>query len=142
MTILKKAAVRWVILGLGFVAYWLVVRFLMSEGQGDANIGIGLLAFGLLLVAAGVGGLVDGFRLPAGQAVLIWCCTAPAVGLTVAAPLLVEETGMDLAVLLEDLAGMVVFVSVLVAVPAVTSVAIGSAIATSRAQRPSTSPEG
>jgi len=139
MTILKKAAVRWVILGLGFVAYWLLVRLLLSDEQGDANIGIGLLAFGLLLVAAGIGGLVDGLRLPLGQAVATWCCTAPAVGLTAAAPLLFEETGLDLAVLLADLAGIVVFVSALVAFPAIASAAIGSAVASSRAQRPSTS---
>jgi hypothetical protein len=139
MTVLKKAAVRWVILGLGFVAYWLLVRLLLSDDKGDANIGIGLLAFGLLLVGAGIGGLVDGLRLPLGHALLIWCCTAPAVGLTAAVPLMFEEPGLDLPVLLADLAGTVVFVSVLVAFPAIAAAAIGSAFASSRAERPSTS---
>jgi len=139
MTILKKAAVRWVILGLGFVTYWLLVRLLLADDKGDANIGIGLLAFGLLLVGAAVGGFVDGRRLPVGQAMLTWCCVAPAVGLTAAAPLLFEESGLDLAVRLADLAGIVVFVSALVAFPAVAMAAIGSAVATARAQRPSTS---
>ena len=138
MTVLKKAVVRWVILGLGFVTYWLLVRLLLAADAGDANIGIGLLAFGLLLVAAGVGGLMDGLRQPLGQAVVTWCCTAPAVGLTAAAPVMFEETGLDLAVLLADLAGTAAFVSVLVAFPAVAAAAIGSAFASTRPQRPST----
>ena len=137
MTILKKVAIRWVVLGLGFTAYWLAVRYLFSSHKGDANIGIGLLAFGLLFVAAGIGGLRDGLLRPLGESVAVWCCTAVAVGLTAALPFTLDETGLDLDVLLADIAGIVVIVSILVASPAVTAAAIGSAVASSRRQGPS-----
>ena len=128
MTILKKVATRWVVLGIGFAAYWLSVRYLLSDDKGDANIGIGLLAFGLLVLAGGIWGLRDGLRLPLGEAVLVWCGAAFAVALTAASPLVFEETGLSLATLLADIAGLVVFVSVLVGFPAVVAAAVGSAI--------------
>jgi len=134
MTILKKVAIRWVVLGLGFTAYWLAVRYLLSDDKGDANIGIGLLAFALLFVAAGIGGLRDGLLHPLGEAVVVWCCTAVAVGLTAALLFTLAETGLDLDDLLADIAGIVVTVSILVAFPAVTAAAIGSAVAAARRQ--------
>jgi hypothetical protein len=138
MTILKKVTIRWVVLGLGFLAYWLLVRVLLSDEKGDANIGVGLLAFALLIVAAGIWGLRDGFLLALGEAALAWCGAAFAVGLTAASPLIFEDSGLGLGVLLADFAGLVVIVSAMVALPAITGAAIGSAVATTRRQGAST----
>jgi len=48
----------------GWVFFFFMVEAFSADQVGDANIGAGLLAFALVLLGAGMWGLVDGLRRP------------------------------------------------------------------------------
>jgi drug/metabolite transporter (DMT)-like permease len=114
------------VLAAGGVGFFLL-RTLFDNEQGDANIGAGLLLFGLLAVGVAVWAFVDGLRAESyAQALIPWVVVAAAVG--VALPLGVTVTeDLDRDTLVKDLAGTIPFMILLVLVPAALAVAVGRA---------------
>jgi cytochrome bd-type quinol oxidase subunit 2 len=114
--------------GVGFF----LLRTLFDNEQGDANIGAGLLLFGLLVVVVAVWAFVDGVRAAGyAQALLPWVVVAAAVGVALPVAVAVTED-LDRDTLVKDLAGTIPFMMVVVLVPAAIAVAVGRARGASR----------
>jgi len=98
---------------------------LFDNDEGDANIGAGLLMFGLLAVGVAAWAFVDGLRTEGYlRALFPWAVVAVAAG--VALPVAVAAIeDLDRDTLLQDLAGTIPFMIVLVLVPAALAVAVG-----------------
>jgi drug/metabolite transporter (DMT)-like permease len=114
------------VLAAGGAAFFLL-RTLLDNDERDANIGAGLLMFGLLAVGVAAWAFVDGLRAEGYVRALIpWVVVALAVG--IALPVAVATTeGLDRDTLVQDLAGTIPFMIVLVLVPAALAVAVGRA---------------
>ena len=70
-----RILVRTSTLAIAWMLFYLVADQ-VSTSRGDANIGLGLLAFGLLLVGAGIWGVLDGSRRPYPQVAVTWVSVA------------------------------------------------------------------
>jgi hypothetical protein len=139
MSILARAAVRTVALAATCAACFVVAERVMDDQGGGANIGVGLGVFALLVVLSGAWAAVDGARLAFSAVAATWGWVAVAIGLLGWVPPILAELSSEGADLLSNavLASSVtvVFVALLVAVPAVVGAALGSAVADTRASR-------
>ena len=81
---------------------WMLFYLVADEvsTRGDANIGLGLLAFGLLLVVAGIWGVVDGSRHAFPQVAITWGSVAVFMGVMVPVFTALTEAGFSWRVLL------------------------------------------
>lgn len=127
-------AIRTVLLVAGIAGYTALLPVLFPDTGGGANIGAGLIAFGLLVVACGGWGLYDGLRRPIGSVLLVWLVVGLLVG--AAWPFLIGlsegGTGVDLDVVFADLLTLTPFTMGLVCVPALVGAAVGSTLGPSR----------
>ena len=116
----------------GVGAYFYLAESLFDHQTGDANIGVGLLMFGLLALTVTAWAFVDGYRSQnLLLALLPWVAVAFAVG--VALPVAVAATDdLDGEALVEEILGTVPFMIVLVVVPAALAAAVGKAAGASR----------
>jgi hypothetical protein len=121
--------VRCVVIGAGIAVYSIVAPRVWRTEAGDANIGLGLLAFGLLVLACAGWALVDGRRRPFPSVAIVWFPVAAVIALGWALTLAITEADESMSVrdLLVADAGLVPFVFGLVAVPALLAAAIGRA---------------
>ena len=109
-------------------AAWHSAAAILGSGQGDADIGLGLLAFATVMAVAAVGGLLDGRRLPVETALLIWALSAAGFAAVAAIWQAVQERGLVASALAADAVGTGVFIGVLVALPAAVGAAVGTAL--------------
>ena len=132
MRTLVRALVRLSAVLAGVGAYFYLAATLFDHQTGDANIGVGLLMFGLLALTVTAWAFVDGFRSEGLLlALLPWVAVAFTVG--VALPVAVAATeDLDGEVLVGDLIGTIPFMIVLVLVPAALAVVVGKAAGASR----------
>ena len=126
-----KILVRTSTLAIAWMLFYLVADQ-VSTSRGDANIGLGLLAFGLLLVGAGIWGVVDGSRHAFSQVAITWVSVAVFMGLLVPVFTALTESGFSWRVLLLDMLGTGPFMAALVAGPALLGAAFGTAMGSSR----------
>jgi hypothetical protein len=126
MGILLRVLIRTAILAAGWAAYTLLVGWLWDD-DGGANIGAGLLAFGLVLVVAVLGGFVDGRRYPLGTTVGVWVVSGALLGLFASFMTGLSGGSLDSDVFQSDAMGMVPFFAFLVAIPSMIGGIFGSA---------------
>lgn len=121
--------IRSVALGAGIAAYYWLAPQLWHTAPNDPNIGLGLLAFGLVVVAAAAWGLVDGTRRPLGLVVRTWAATALLVSVAGVLALSVGQADESMSVteLLVADASLIPFAFGLIFVPALVGGAIGQA---------------
>ena len=120
----------------GVGAYFYLAPALFDHQAGDANIGIGLLMFGLLALTVTAWAFVDGFRWEGFlQVMLPWVAVGFAVGVALPVAVATAEN-LDGDVLVEDLIGTVPFMMVLVLVPAAVAVVAGRAAGAARSTGP------
>lgn len=121
-----KLLVRLVaILGGGLLYSFVMTTFFPTE---DADIGAGLIYFGLLIAVSGLWGMWDGSRAERLPPVFVrWAVVAVAVGLSAPIEIWAKE-GRDFGVLWDDLAFLSPFVAGLVLAPAAVGIGIGYAI--------------
>lgn len=111
----------------GWLLYLYVVVPAAFADSEDANIGAGLIAFGLVICAAALWSFVDGMRMPFARLALIWSVVGVALGIVAAVPIAAED-GFDFASLLTELAGTGPFIAILAIVPALLAGLVGSAV--------------
>jgi hypothetical protein len=115
----------------GSLLYSIVLGLFPSE---DANIGAGLLYFGLLLVVSALWGLWDGRHAEALPPVFVrWTVVAVVTGLVFPIRIWSVE-GLDFDVLWSDLAFLTPFVAGLVLAPAAVGIAVGYVLGSPRKQ--------
>lgn len=121
-----KLLVRLVaIIGGGLLYAFVMTTFFPTE---DADIGAGLIYFGLLIAVSGLWGLWDGSHARSLPPVFVrWAVIAVAVGLSGPIRIWAEE-GRDLGVLWSDLANLSPFLAALVLAPAAAGIGIGYAL--------------
>lgn len=130
---IRDIAVRTIILlgfDLGFRA--LLARYDDSQ---DA-LGAGLLAFLIIVLISGIGGLIDGWRLTFGRMAFIWLVTAvlAAVGMTALINVFYEP--FDLDVFFSDLRDLGAFTVGLILVPALLGGGLTALVTSRRDKRP------
>ncbi|MBA2465699.1 MAG: hypothetical protein H0V42_12115 [Nocardioidaceae bacterium] len=103
----------------------------LSEGRGDANIGVGLLAFGLLMLGAGVWGAFDGMHDSYARVAVTWVSVALLMGVVVPVTISLTEAGFSGRVLLSDVLTVGPFIAVLVAGAALIGGLVGMAVRSS-----------
>jgi hypothetical protein len=126
IAILVQLAVRLAVMGAALAAYYAAVPFLFPD-DGDANIGAGLIAFGVVVVISFGWAYVDGRRRGASPTVVTWAFVAAAFGLMWLLGLALVEADDSLGLgerLLLDFP-MVVFTAGLVFLPAGVGAALG-----------------
>ncbi len=103
-----------------FIAGWAVFYLLVAESSGDtdANIGAGLLAFGLLALGAAAWGWYDGRRLDFGALALTWGVVGLLMGLLVPLFTGLVAREVDIDVVASDILTGMPLVAVLVGAPA------------------------
>ncbi|MEU0314853.1 hypothetical protein [Nocardioides sp. NPDC006273] len=115
----------------GSLLYSIVLNLFPSE---DANIGAGLLYFGLLLVVSALWGLWDGHHSETLPPVFVrWTVVAIVTGLVFPIRIWSVE-GLDFDVLWSDLANLSPFVAGLVLAPAAVGIAVGYVLGSPRKQ--------
>lgn len=124
MSILVPALVRTVVLAAMYVA---TLAIMAASGTTDP-LGYGLLLFLAWVVVAGVWGIVDGARRPAGPTLAVWLLVAAAIGLVVVLGTVILE-GSDR---FDSALDTVIFSVVLVGVPAALGVGIGALVRRAR----------
>ncbi|WP_109505498.1 hypothetical protein [Nocardioides speluncae] len=127
MGFLLRLAIRVLVLIAGWTVYNVLVNWIWTEDQQDANIGAGLLAFGLVLVVAVAGGFIDGRRLSLGETVMTWLLAGAVLGVFAALFSAFQDGSIDWSVFRSDVAGMVPIFAFLVAIPAMIGGIFGSA---------------
>ncbi|NYI76869.1 hypothetical protein [Nocardioides panzhihuensis] len=133
-----KLLVRLAVIVGGSLLYPIVLNLFPSE---DANIGAGLLYFGLLFVVSGLWGLWDGRHAEALSPVFLrWTVVAIVTGLVFPIRIWSVE-GVDFDVLWSDLAFLTPFVAGLVLAPAAAGIAIGKAVGSSDRELPRSTPQ-
>jgi tryptophan-rich sensory protein len=128
---LARILVRCVGIGAGLATYaWVAPRVWRTE-EGDANIGLGLLAFAVLMIASAAWALVDGTRRPFTAVAVVWLAVAAVISLgwTVTLAIAQADESMSTTDLLVADAGLVPFAFGLVVVPALLAGAVGQAVA-------------
>jgi len=120
--------IRSLALGAGIAAYFIVAPRLSSTPPGDPDIGLGLLAFGLLVVAASGWGFVDGTRRVLREVATTWAGTAlvVSVGWLLVLSVGQADESMSATELMRADAGLLPFTFGIVLVPALAAGAIGS----------------
>ena len=126
MTTVLAIVIRLVVMGAALAAYYAALPHLFP-GEGDANIGAGLLAFGVVVLVSFGWGLVDGRRPGAASAVVVWAVVAVVFGAAwlLGLALLEADDSMSLTERLQLDAFLAVFTAGLVLVPAGVGAAIG-----------------
>lgn len=127
MGYLLRLAIRVLVLIVGWTVYNVLVNWIWTEDQQDANIGAGLLAFGLVLVVAVLGGFIDGRRYSLGATVGTWALAGALLGVFATLFIAFEDGQVDWSVFRSDVVGMVPFFGFLVAIPAMIGGIFGSA---------------
>lgn len=125
LSVVTRTLVRSTAIGAGILGYYAAYPLLVAPTP-DADIGQGLLAFSLVVLASGLWGLVDGLRGAVPAAVLTWLLTASVVAVGWQAGLALAYGDASLPFweyLLEP--GTIAFTACLVAVPAVVAVLVG-----------------
>jgi len=123
--------VRATALLVGIGAYYVLVPVVFSDESGDAAIGAGLLAFGLIVLASGIWAFVDGTRRRFREVALIWIVAGIVVALGWAAGLALTDADASMSaweLFVHDL-GLLPFTIGLVVAPAVVGGALGQATA-------------
>lgn len=110
-----------------WVGYIVLSPYLWPE-TADANIGMGLVGFALVMLVATGWALVDGERLYAGAAIVTWLFSALGFAAVEAVRFSVLERAHGVALDPADRVSALLFFAVLVSVPAVASAAIGASI--------------
>lgn len=130
-------AIRTIVLVAAIAGYTALIPVLFPDDGGGANIGAGLIAFGLLVVACAGWGLHDGVRRPIGGVLWAWLVVGLLVGLAWPFLIAFSEGGadLDLGVVAADLLVMAPFTMGLVYGPALVGAAVGSVVAEGRAPR-------
>ena len=118
--------VRLVVLGVALGCYYAALP-LLFPGSTDANIGAGLIAFGVVVLVSFGWALVDARRRGAAPTMLVWAVVAAAFGLLwlLGLALLEADDSMSIAERLRVDAFLAVFTAGLVFVPAGLGAAIG-----------------
>ena len=122
-----RILVRTTVLATGWVAcLWGLAQ--VSNEDGGANIGVGLLLFALLTLVAGAWGAVDGARQAYDRVVITWVAVALLMAVLVPLFTYLRESGSAWRVLLVDLAQLGPFIAVLITVPALVGALLGRAV--------------
>ncbi|GAA4678377.1 hypothetical protein [Nocardioides nanhaiensis] len=139
LTAARRTLVRSTALGAGILGFYLVYDLLVPATP-DADIGMGLLAFLLLVVASGLWALLDGLTRSAWPSAVAWLLTSVvvAIGWQAGLALVYSDASMGFLEYLDD-PGTIVFTACLVAVPALPAVAIGAV--SRRASNPAPTPQ-
>jgi hypothetical protein len=116
---------RSAVLVAGLATYFGILR-LAGDSANDPNIGAGLLAFLLIVVASGVWGFFDGRRLPLGRVVRVWAVAGVALGLVMLGLIAWNDGEWDGGVIAADVVVLFPFMVGLVLVPATIGAAVGS----------------
>lgn len=114
-----------------FAATWLVCVLgiaQVSEKDGGANIGIGLLMFALLIAAGGLWGAVDGARHAYAQVAVTWVSVAVLMGLLVPVFIYLSESGASWRVLMSDVVQVGPLIAALIAAPALLGGLLGRSV--------------
>jgi hypothetical protein len=129
MRSLLAAAVRLGVLGGTVAVYFAAIPFLFPFAAGDANIGAGLVAFGLICLLSFGWAVVDARRRGGTPTVQVWAVVAVAAGLLwlLALAFVDADSSMSLQERLRQDAFLAVFTASLVLVPAMLGAALGSA---------------
>ncbi len=130
LTVLVRVAA----LGGGITVYYLLLPVLFRDDGGGANIGAGLIAFGLIVLASAVWGFFDGVRFPLATVVLTWVAASLLVAVVWAIGLAVNEADASVGVLeqVRTNLDLVPFAIGLVLVPALAAGAIGRSVGAGR----------
>lgn len=138
-TVAIRTLVRSAVLGAGILGFYLVYDLLVPATP-DADIGMGLLAFLLLVLASGLWALLDGLTRSAWPSAVAWLLTSVvvAVGWQLGLALVYSDASTGVREYLDD-PGTIVFTACLVAVPALPAVAIGAV--SRRAGNPAPAPQ-
>lgn len=118
--------VRTAALAAGWAAYSLAAAEL-TDSTGGANIGVGLLAFGLLLASVGLWAAADGSRRAYPQVAFTWVSVAALMGLLVPVFISLTESDFSGRVLLSDVLQVGPLIAALVAGPALVGGLVGAA---------------
>ncbi len=130
---LRPTLVRAAVLaGLWIGYYWLLHA--LADSKGDANIGAGLIGFGLMVLAAGVWAFLDGRRLSPDVGVPVWIVTPVLTAMLASLNRWAAETDAGERPPASDLVGSVVFLTVLMAGPALLALVAGRAARGTAAQ--------
>ncbi len=100
-----------------------------STDEIGADIGAGLIGFGLVIVASLVWGALDGRRWEVGRLALTWLGAGLVSGLFIAGAVLVQDDGVGTGELVTTIALLTPFMTGLVAVPALVAGAVTSSFA-------------
>ena len=120
MSIIAPPLVRTLVLAAMYVA---TLAIMAASGTTDP-LGYGLLLFLAWVVVAGVWGIVDGARRPAGPSLVVWLLVAAAIGLVVVVGTMIID-GSDR---LDGALDTVIFSVILIGVPAAIGVGIGALV--------------
>ena len=120
-------AVRLVVMGTALGAYYAAIPHLFPDGGSGANIGAGLIAFGVVVLVSFGWGFVDGRQRGASPTVVTWAVVASAFGLAwlLGLALVEADDSMSLAERLMLDSPIAVFTAGLVLVPAGLGAALG-----------------
>lgn len=127
IAIAVRVAVRLAVMGAALAGYYSAIPYLFPDDGGGANIGAGLIAFGVVALVSLGWAYVDGRRRGAGSTVVTWAIVAVAFGLLWLLGLSVVEAddSMSLAERLRLDAFLAVFTAGLVFLPAGVGSALG-----------------
>ena len=136
MGTVRAVLLRALIVGLGpQPLVWLMSR--VDREQVGANIGAGLLMFGVVMVVSLIWTAIDGRRSGEfGRTAVVWLAVAVIVAILNALLAQSSGPGIDLQVLFSDFSGLSLFVAGLVVVPALIGAAVGSATSPVRSREP------
>ena len=118
--------VRLLVLGAALGTYYASIPYLLRDST-DANIGAGLIAFGVVVLVSFGWAVVDGRRRGGSSAMVTWAVVAAAFGLLwlLGLALLEADDSMSMAERLRVDASLAVFTAGLVLVPAGLGAALG-----------------
>ena len=124
---LVRVLVRLVVMGAALAGYYAALPVLFPDDGGGANIGAGLIAFGVVVLVSFGWAYVDGRRRGAASTTVTWAIVAVAFGLLWLLGLAVVEAddSMSIAERLRLDAFLAVFTAGLVFLPAGVGAAIG-----------------
>ena len=124
---LVRVLARLAVMGAALAGYYAALPFLFPDDGGGANIGAGLIAFGVVVLVSFGWAYVDGRRRGAAAAVATWAIVAVAFGLLWLLGLAVVEADDSMSIVerLRLDAFLAVFTAGLVFLPAGVGAAIG-----------------
>lgn len=125
----QRALVRAAGLAAVWIGYLVAAPYLWPE-TADANIGAGLVGFGLVMLVATGWALVDGGRLYVGAAMVTWLVSAIGFAAIESVRFSVLEGARGESLPVADMIGTVIFFGVLVSIVALPATAIGASLGT------------